>query len=298
MSIRTTLAALAIACAIPAAAVAQSASGGAPVTTPPTASGTSAPKPATSTAAAKPAAGAPATKPAAGGPGTGSKSQKPPIPASEIEKLLPAGTISADVMSVVTEPRYDALVQKMRASISQNQEWWMEYRKKADAHGIVPWDPKMGITKPEYDEMLSLAMKLHLTRVGTTTLTFKRAASGEVTLDGGTGAPELTGLQFSSDRRTVGGTYGTMENRQDVHQTDAAAPSGIWNGVQWNGMTRDEKSGSARLAMLALGRMSPSNHGLMFLSVREMAGGKPSDKSRIVTYPLGARPETAGPSPR
>jgi hypothetical protein len=73
-----------------------------------------------------------------------------------------------------------------------------------------------------------------------------------------------------------------------VHQTDAAAPSGIWNGVQWTGMMQDEKAGSARLAMLALGRMKPSNHGLLFLSVREVEGGKPSEKSRVVTYPLAA----------
>jgi hypothetical protein len=279
MSIRTTFAVLVIACAAPAAAVAQTASGGAPATNPPAA--------ATATPTTKPATGAPATKPATK-PATGAPTSRKAIPSSEIEKLLPAGTVTADVVSVVTEPRYDALVQKMRTSIAKDPEWWMEYRKKADAHGIVPWDAKMGISKPEYDEMLSLAMKLHLSKVGSTTLTFKRAATGEVTLDGGTGAPELTGLQISSDRKSVGGTYGALENRQDVHQTDAAAPSGIWNGVQWNGMTKDDKSGSARLAMLALGRMSPSNHGLLFLSVRELEGGKQSDKSRIVTYPLGA----------
>jgi hypothetical protein len=60
----------------------------------------------------------------------------------------------------------------------------------------------------------------------------------------------------------------------------------VWNGVQWTGMTRDDKSGNARLAMLAMGRMSPTHNGLMFLSVREMTGGRPSDKSRIVTYPI------------
>jgi hypothetical protein len=286
MSIRTTLAVLVIACAAAAAAVAQTATTPAPATAPPAT--TPAPKPATSTPTAgspKPAT-TPATKSAAGTPTP--KPQQPPIPASEIEKLLPAGAVTADVVSVVTEPRYDELVQKMRASLAKDPAWWEEYRKKADAHGIVPWDPKMGITKPEYDEMLALAMKLHLSRVGSTTLTFKRGASGEITVDGGAGAPELTGVQISRDRKTVGGTYGAMENRQDVHQTDTAAPSGVWNGVQWTGMMRDEKSGDARLAMLALGRMKPSNHGLLFLNVREVAGGKPSEKSRIVTYPLAA----------
>ncbi|MFI5371706.1 MAG: hypothetical protein ACHQ52_09115, partial [Candidatus Eisenbacteria bacterium] len=127
---------------------------------------------------------------------------------------------------------------------------------------------------------------LHLTRVASTTLTFKRGSSGEITVDGGVAAPELTGLRISRDRQTVGGNYGTLQGRQDVHQSDPAAPSGIWNGVQWNGMTRDEKNGNARLAMLAMGRMSPSNHGLLFLSVRQMTGGRPSDRSRIVSYPL------------
>jgi hypothetical protein len=168
-------------------------------------------------------------------------------------------------MDVVTEPRYDALVQKMRAAVMKDPTWWEQQRKKADTRGVVPWDAKMGITKSEYDEMMSLAMKLHLTRVASTTLTFKRGSSGEITVDGGVAAPELTGLRISGD---------------------PSAPSGIWNGVQWNGMTRDEKNGNARLAMLAMGRMSPSNHGLLFLSVRQMTGGRPSDRSRIVSYPL------------
>jgi hypothetical protein len=303
MSFRATLAFLMMVGAAPAVVVAQTSTGGTPAANPsPT---TPAPTPAAGAPATSPSASAPATKPApsaATKPASGTeakpatkpaatpaKPQQPPIPAAEIEKLMPAGTVTADVVSVVTEPRYDELVQKMRSSIAKDPDWWSEYRKKADAHGIVPWDAKMGITKPEYDEMLSLAMKLHLSRVGSTTLTFKRGASGEITVDGGTGAPELTGLQISRDRKTVGGTYGAMENRQDVHQTDAAAPSGIWNGVQWTGMFRDEKSNSARLAMLALGRMKPSNRGLLFLSVREMEAGKPSEKSRVVTYPLAAR---------
>jgi hypothetical protein len=215
---------------------------------------------------------------------------KPPILAAEVEKWFPAGPVQAEVLDVVSEPRYDAIVSKMRAAVLKQPEWWQEYsHKNTDARGMVAWDAKMGITKAEYDEMMKLSAQLHLARIAQTTLTFKREAGGEITIDGGVAASELTGLRFSRDRQSVGGAYGKMEGRKDVHQTDATAPSGLWNGVEWRGMSNDSKSGHARMSILAMGRMSPSNLGLLFFSVREMVAGRPAEKSRVVRYPIAAQ---------
>lgn len=212
----------------------------------------------------------------------------PPIPATEIEKWFPKGALQADVMEVATDPRYDAIVAKMRAAIQKQPEWWQEYaRKNADARGVVPWDAKLGITKAEYDDMMAMSRKLHLARIASTTLTFKRESGGVIVLDGGTAAAELTGLRFTPDRQSVSGAYGVLKGRQDVHQTDATAPSGVWHGVQWNGADKD-KAGNARMTYLVLGRMTPSNRGLMFLSVRQLDSGRVVDHSRIVSYAIAA----------
>lgn len=212
----------------------------------------------------------------------------PAIPAAEIEKLLPPRAVQADVMDVKSTPRYDQLVARMRASINANLEWWQAYRQKADARGVVPWDAKMGISKAEYDEMMTLATQLHLARVGATTLQFKRGADGSITLDGGAGAKELTGIRLTRDRKTVAGIYGTLPERQDVHQVDPAAPSGVWHGVEWNSLPAAAGSGEYHKIFLAIGRTAPSNRGLLFLSVRQIAGGKRTELSRIVSYPVAA----------
>ncbi len=231
---------------------------------------------------------APAAKPATPAPVPVIEPASPPIPAAEVEKWFPTRPVQADVMDVVTDPRYDQIVGKMRTAITKQPEWWQDYASKnADKQGVVPWDPKLGITKAEYDDMMRMAKDLRLARIASTTLTFKREANGDIVVNGGSAAPELTGLRIAKDRQTVSGPYGVLKGRKDVHQKDLKAPSGLWDGVQWNGADKDP-SGASRLSFLATGRMKPSNKGLMFLSLRQLNNGRVIDKSRIVSYAIAA----------
>ena len=230
----------------------------------------------------------------AASPPTGTVSMKatpkPPSPilAAEIERYFPAGTIAADVCEIGASPRYTALLERVQAAIQKDPEWWKGLIAKA-AGGQIVYDPKMGITHAEYDEMIALTKSVKLKKVASTTLRFARTPSGSIRVTGGKGAEPLSGLTVAADRQTVSGGFGAMAGRHDVYQTDPSAPSGLWSGVEWQLETGDPNSGNARAARLAVGRISASSRGILYLDVREMKAGKMGGVSRILTYPLATQ---------
>lgn len=91
---------------------------------------------------------------------------------SEIEKLLPPPECKVDMMGVVFPERFQELTVKMQTALATNKEWMLNYIKQNAKPGEpLPYDKKLGMTKNEYEEFLTLGEKKEMKKFGSVEIT-------------------------------------------------------------------------------------------------------------------------------
>ncbi len=72
----------------------------------------------------------------------------------DIDLLIPSGEIMVEIMDEVTmSPRRQVLQAKLMQAMRDNSEWFMEQQELVEtAGGIISYDPRLGMTEPEWEE--------------------------------------------------------------------------------------------------------------------------------------------------
>ncbi len=116
---------------------------------------------------------------------------------AQIQNLLPTGNCSVDLMELHYPARFMVLTKRLQTAVSADKEWWMGYVKQhAASGGPLPYNPRFGLTKEEYNEFLSLGEKRTLEKVKSCKLVIK-AISDNYEFDGGSDLPDFTGLSIN-----------------------------------------------------------------------------------------------------
>src|SRR5688500_3126680 len=70
----------------------------------------------------------------------------------DVSGLLPASQVTVDIMDqIAMSPRRAELTAKVRKSMEENKEWWLEQVQTAQKTGKpAPYDPRFGVTEPEW----------------------------------------------------------------------------------------------------------------------------------------------------
>src|SRR5258705_8324953 len=72
---------------------------------------------------------------------------------SDIKLLLPEGKVTADIMDQVKiNPRLQLLMGKFQMAMRSNPEWFLQMQKDMEAGKKREYDPKIEMTKEEFDE--------------------------------------------------------------------------------------------------------------------------------------------------
>jgi hypothetical protein len=76
--------------------------------------------------------------------------------------------------------------------------------------------------------------------------------------------------------------FGKLAIYNEIHQRDANAPFGVWNGVEWARVADGDSDQPS--VKVAFGKRDPSGQGLFYYQVAPTKE-KP-EQSLVVTYPL------------
>ena len=226
------------------------------------------------------------------------------IPANPIEVdirlLIPEVTIDVDVMgNLRMDPGYELLYNKFAMALQQNIAWYQEQLKIAEQTGQypVPYDPRMGLTKEEYDTLLVLVKSgpgVEAVKSGTERVTFHY--DGPALSFYGTGDLSVFGtivVRLDSNIAWIAGKK--LDQYNAINVTDANnAFRTTWSGHGWryeysSKPDADDLSqilddvGSLDLVIyrLTIGRLSDSGKTLIEISLGETHGGK-----KTVAYQL------------
>lgn len=155
----------------------------------------------------------------------------------DIKNLLPEGKFAVDIMdNVVMNPRYKELMEKFKAGIQENPEWFLEVKDKATPGNPLPYDKRMGLTEAEYKDFLKLTSKpgyMEMTKSGSETVTIKHVKD-EIILNG-TGVLEPFAT-LTININSAAGKLGEIDLSKPEFVNVTSAENGLrskWKGYTW-----------------------------------------------------------------
>ncbi len=201
--------------------------------------------------------------------------------AGPLDAYLPkSGTISGHAMSFSVAPEDQAISRQYRHAVQDNMDWFKKAVTSNKPGQPLPYDRHMGVTEAQYEHLLH--MKSDARAGAAVKVEVKRAADGGVSLvPDGEAAEVLKGISFPPDEKSAVTPVGTLSILNDIHQRDAAAPIGVWNGVEWAEVAATDAKPSAKIAF---GKREADGSGVMYYQVSPY--GEYKELSIVVFYAL------------
>jgi hypothetical protein len=180
----------------------------------------------------------------------------------EIGKLLPAGKCNVNVMDVAYPKRFLELTGKLQVAIATNRDWWIDAVKRAKPGEPLPYDERLGMTKSEYGEYLSLAEKTTMEKIGSVVIQVETNANS-YKFDGGSALPDLTGLEINLSKLTVVTPFAVLTNPSP--EASSGGPGlGAFSGYQWYFEGGDTDKGDITTASFLVGRLKQTGEKFIY----------------------------------
>lgn len=202
---------------------------------------------------------------------------------AEVEKLLPSGKCNVDIMGVVCPKRFLELGEKLQSAVATNKDWWLDYIKRTAREGQpLPYSPKFGLTKKEYEEYLSLGEKRTLGKAGSGILLVKTNSSG-FEFDGGSELADLTGIKIDLKELTILTPFAALKNPTQKESPDGPA-LGAYSGYEWSFEQGDLEKGDVTTATFLLGKQKKSGRFFIYYKGGVMKANNPVSDVRIMIF--------------
>ncbi len=208
-------------------------------------------------------------------------SDRPESAVLKVEDLLPRDGAVVDVMELVFPDRQKESAKQIQQTVQKDPDWFLSHIKKAKPGEPLPYDPRLGVTKREYEEFLKLAEEVTLKKVRTAKLSVARNGN-RIALDGGRALPHLKSVELDLDADSVATPFGDARVRETIKASEGQKATGPLNGLAWRLETLEENPLNGTVVKFSLGRLEKTDRGILYYDVKQV---DPGSKTRI-TYIL------------
>lgn len=199
-----------------------------------------------------------------------------------LDAYLPkSGTIEGHIMKLGVAPEDRAIDIQFKTAVRNNMDWFKKYVTGNKSGQPLPYDPRMGVTKVQYDKLQH--MKADFQPGAAISIAIKRGSDGSVAFSSqDPAAAELGKVSFANDAKAAETPYGALSIFNAIHQKDANAPIGVWDGAEWAKV--EETGAELPSAKIAFGKRDPSGEGVMYYQVSPYKDHE--EQSLVVFYKL------------
>lgn len=184
-----------------------------------------------------------------------------PAHAEILDPYLPkSGVLVGHIMEITPSPEDERIAAKFKQAIEKDTSWFQSYVAKVKNGEPLPYHPRLGITKTEYDRLLHA--KPELSDRGAVSIKIKTDAQGNLGFSADDKANPLNEVRLPLGQKYVETPFGKLTTLTDVSQDDAESPTGRWSGVQW----KNQVSAGPAITF-AIGRRKPTGDGILYLNV-------------------------------
>ncbi|MFD1734506.1 hypothetical protein ACFSC4_29340 [Deinococcus malanensis] len=118
-----------------------------------------------------------------------------------VQTLLPSGRVTVDLLTPTYPPDILDIGRRMQDAARTHRDWFLEQVRNAAPGEPLPYDPRFGVTREEYQRFLDV--KPAYTAFGRATLTITRRTDGTLLFQGGRGLEGLSGLVLDPRQNRV-----------------------------------------------------------------------------------------------
>lgn len=204
---------------------------------------------------------------------------------SDVAELLPADGKAVDVMQVQAPPRLAEFARKLQQAAAKNPDWWRAHVQKAKPGEPLPYDARLGLTKKEYEEFLSLSSKMTLMKVKVAKVGVKRDGP-RITLNFGDDLPGMKEVVLDLKAGTVTTPFGVAADRSRILASERQKATGPWDGIQWKLEKVDKEPAGGVVVNFALGKLKESGRGILYYDVRQVGEKSMTRVSYVLQYDL------------
>jgi hypothetical protein len=217
----------------------------------------------------------------------------PKIFAGYFQKDVP---IKGQIGMVLPPPEIEKFVAKVEVASRKDSKWFRETSAKIKPGTPLPFDERLGLSKAEYDEYLTLWSKREFKPMEEVMLLLRQTAGGTWSITSTGRASTLSTLRFHPETDTIRSPNGQLTRIDDIH-ADASSILGAWTGMEWK---FEEETGLGKTKEnFALGRFTDQKFGLIVYRAQELSteGTRLLDKSLVIRFPLGKTSPPAKTAP-
>lgn len=207
----------------------------------------------------------------------------------KVLNVLPQDKLVKGATIVVVPPsELDTYLKVVEEAARKNPEWFEEHSKKSPPGVPLPYDERLGLTREQYDDYLSIWEKREFKPVEPVILRLKEIEKGmwAITTAGGEGGLPISTLKYDAANDVFISPNGPMKRLEDV-KAGKHSILGAWTGAEWKYM--EENSLGLTKENFAIGKSDDDKFGMLVYRLQEVTSeGTPVyDKSLVIRFPLG-----------
>lgn len=210
-----------------------------------------------------------------------------------IKNYIPKSPVNAQEM-ILSIPKkeqqeLEVIVAKFQKAIAKDPEWFMEHTKSVPEGQPMPYDPKMGITQAEYQQILSMSKKMKLVKGKSVKLTFTSLSDNKVKITTDDLQNPLNDIVIGDKEMGVTTRYGQLTEFHTINNADPNAITGPWKGVQWSIQSSEKdlkEKGFSMNIKFAIGELENKKQGIIYYNVLDLDDKHKDQFDYILFYPL------------
>jgi len=200
----------------------------------------------------------------------------PVADADPLDSYLPkSGALLGKAMELTSSAEDQRIAAKFQQATQKDPAWFRTYAAKVKDGDPLPYHPRLGVTKAEYDRLINT--KLSLAEKGAVSIELKTDAQGGLELSADGLASALNGVRLPPGQKSAETPHGKLTVYTEISQDNPESPLGRWKGVQWK-----NDGTSAPVVTLAVGRRQKTGDGILYYNVSEGI----NQQTLIVVYRL------------
>ena len=197
---------------------------------------------------------------------------------------------------VIPPPEINKFVAKVEAAARKDPKWFREFSAKSKPGIPLPYDERLGLTRQEYTEYLSMWEKRDFKAMEEVTLVLRPASGDSWTIIATGEANMISTLRYLPKEDVFRSPNGKLKRIEDIN-ADASSILGEWTGREWR--FEEENTFGKTKENFAVGRFANKPYGLLVYRAQETSteGTRLLDRSLVLRFPIKASKEAKPAKP-
>jgi hypothetical protein len=223
------------------------------------------------------------------------------VSAAEVPKIF-SGILEQNIpvrgqIGMVLPPReiakYDA---KVEAAARKDPKWFREYAGQFKPGAPLPFDERLGLTKEEYTQYITLWNQREFKPMEDITLLLRQGSGGSWSIIATGKASSISTLRYADKEDVFHSPNGDLKRIDDI-KAESSSALGEWAGCEWKFVEETEYDKTKE--NFAIGKFAGNKYGLIVYVNQSVstAGSKLQDTSLVIRFPLGKQAPAAKPAP-